>query len=390
MVTYLFSALLVLSVSAALASSPGGHAQHHAQPPDWPAANRTVDEAGGWKAYLRESAAAQSAASPADRSSAFRGDRSAAQRAAEARRFAQTVDGWIDSSLTAQPGLTQATQLLSRELARVRHLGQLSSGARSTLSHAVGLARQVTDDAIAWAYAQEHRARRREREDLAEVQWELAQRMHAVGNIPLLEERKARLHLLEAQADLHKAQARMLSARESLLRHLRPAGVWSEPAHGADGLVLPLPQSATPAGMGAAAASEESATVNRYARLLPAAQRVAVSQRARTASEATPYALRHAYAALVQAEDQLQLATARAQLLVDEGLAVRSVISEEHLLAYNGMLIGTPKLLKDRDAAMAFELEALEAVRDYWLARSRRDHQQVVVLLEEIFWGVRP
>jgi hypothetical protein len=386
-ITYLFSALLVLVSAAAWASSPGGHAQHHAQAPDWPAANRAVDEAGGWKAYLRESTAAQSAASPGDRSSAFRGDRSAAQRAAEARRFAQTVDGWIDSALLAQPGLTPATEMLGRELATVRHFGQLSSGARSTLSQAVGLARQVTDDAIAWAYAQEHRARRREREDLAEVQWELAQRMHAVGNIPLLEERKARLHLLEAQADLHKAQARMLSARESLVRHLRPAGLWSEPVDGADGLVLPLPQSATP---GAAVAAEDGATVNRFAKLLSAEQRAAASQRARAASNATPYALRHAYAALVQAEDLLQLATARAQVLVDEGLTVRIVISDEHLLAYNGMLIGTPKLLKDRDSAMAFELEVLEAVRDYWLARSRRDHQQVVALLEEIFWGVRP
>jgi hypothetical protein len=386
-ITYLFSALLVLVSAAAWASSPGGQTQHHAQAPDWPAANRAVDEAGGWKAYLRESTAAQSAASPGDRSSAFRGDRSAAQRAAEARRFAQTVDGWIDSALLAQPGLTPATEMLGRELATVRHFGQLSSGARSTLSQAVGLARQVTDDAIAWAYAQEHRARRREREDLAEVQWELAQRMHAVGNIPLLEERKARLHLLEAQADLHKAQARMLSARESLVRHLRPAGLWSEPVDGADGLVLPLPQSATP---GAAVAAEDGATVNRFAKLLSAEQRAAASQRARAASNATPYALRHAYAALVQAEDLLQLATARAQVLVDEGLTVRIVISDEHLLAYNGMLIGTPKLLKDRDSAMAFELEVLEAVRDYWLARSRRDHQQVVALLEEIFWGVRP
>jgi hypothetical protein len=389
-VTHVFLALLALPIAAAWASSPGGPTQHHAQSSDWPAANRAVDEAGGWKAYLRESAAAQSAAPPEARSSAFRGDRSAGQRAAEARRFAQTVDGWIDAALFAQPGLTQATQMLGRELATVQHLGQISTAARSTLLHAVGLARQVTDDAITWAYAQEHRARRREREDLAEVQWELAQRMHAVGNIPLLEERKARLHLLEAQADLHKAQARMLAARESLARHLRPAGDWAEPAYGSDGLVLPLPQAATPAGLGAAAAPEDRTAVNRFARLLPAAQRGAVIQRARTASEATPYALRHVYAALVQADDQLQLATARAQLLVDEGLTVRSVISEEHLLAYNGMLIGTPKLLKDRDSAMAFELEVLEAVRDYWLARSRRDHQQVVVLLEEIFWGVRP
>nr|UOZ96358.1 hypothetical protein NCPCFENI_00252 [Cupriavidus sp.] len=390
MVTHLFSALLALPIAAAWASSPGGHTQHHAQASDWPAANRTVDEAGGWKAYLRESAAAQSAAPPEARSSAFRGERSAAQRATEVRRFAQTVDGWIDSALLAQPGLSKATQMLSRELAAARHLGQLSPSARSTLSHAVGLARQVTDDAITWAYAQEHRARRREREDLAEVQWELAHRMHAVGNVPLVEERKARLHLLEARADLYKAQARMLAARESLVRHLRPAGLWSEPADGADGLVLPLPQSATPAGLDAAAASEDRTAVNRFARLLPAAQRGAVIQRARSASEATPYALRHVYAALVQAEDQLQLATVRAQLLVDEGLAVRSVISDEHLLAYNGMLIGTPKLLKDRDGAMAFELEVLEAVRDYWLARSRRDHQQVVVLLEETFWGVSP
>jgi hypothetical protein len=387
-VTYLFSALLMLVSAAAWASAPGGPTQHHAQSSDWPAANRAVDEAGGWKAYLRESAAAQSAAPPEARSSAFRGDRSAGQRAAEARRFAQTVDGWIDSALLAQPSLSQATQMLSRELAAVRHLGQLSTGARSNLLHAVGLARQVTDDAIAWAYAQEHRARRREREDLAEVQWQLAQRMYSVGNIPLLEERKARLHLLEAQADLHKAQARMLIARESLVRHLRPSGDWAVPGHGiADGLVLPLPRSSS---LGGAVATEDGPAANRFTRLLTAAQRGAASQRARTASEATPYALRLAYAALVQADDQLQLATARAQLLVDEGLTVRSVISEEHLLAYNGMLIGTPKLLEDRDSAMAFELEVLEAVRDYWLAQSRRDHQQVVVLLEEIFWGVSP
>ena len=73
---------------------------------------------------------------------------------------------------------------------------------------------------------------------------------------------------------------------------------------------------------------------------------------------------------------------------MEEGLPARQTISEEHLLAYNGMLIGTPKLLKDRDQAMGFELEVLEALRDYWLARSRRDHQQATVLFEEIFWGV--
>jgi hypothetical protein len=105
-------------------------------------------------------------------------------------------------------------------------------------------------------------------------------------------------------------------------------------------------------------------------------------------SSVQPYGLLQAYAALAHAEQQLRLVTDRAQLLVEEGLPARQTISEEHLLAYNGMLIGTPKLLKDRDQAMGFELEVLEALRDYWLARSRRDHQQATVLFEEIFWGV--
>lgn len=380
MIHYFFWALLVLPAIPAGAASLGSPGQGQPTAADWPAANKAVEEAGGWKAYLRESAAAQAE----KRFPAFRSDQSLAQQAAQARLFSEVLDGWVSSAIGAQPGLQTATALLARELSSARHLRQISTSSRATLSQALVVARQVTDDAIVLLFAQEQHARQREREDLAEVSWELAQRMHAVGNIPLVEERKARLHLLEAQSAVYKAEARMLAARESLARHLRPAGNWTLPANS---LVLPLP--------GPATQERAASAITGIANLFSAEQRSAAAERARREPAQThglrhAYGLRHTYAALVQAEDQLQRAGGRARLLAEEGLAVRAAISEEHLLAYNGMLIGTPKLLKDRDTAMAFELEVLESLRDYWLARSRRDHQQVSVLLEELFWGVTP
>lgn len=365
-----------------------------AKEPGWPGANQAVDEAGGWKAYLRESQAAQAAS----QATAFWPDRSPAHRAKTWRDFSQLLDAWINLALASQPGLGRATDALSRLAAADASWLRTSESSRVVLAQGLRVSRPLLEEVITWVYAQEVHDRLLAREDLAEVAWELARRMHAVGNLPLQEEREARLHLVEVRAARQKAEARLLQAHEILAQYVRRAGTTGTTGTTVPNrtpVVLPLPSVSKPS----AAQTMDSAALGRMVAVIPNDRRLAVSQRAMQGlteppkvglgpTSPKPYALLQSYAALAQAEQQLRLATDRAQLLVEEGLAVRQVISEEHLLAYNGMLIGTPKLLKDRDEAMAFELEVLEALRDYWLARSRRDHQQATVLLEEIFWGV--
>jgi outer membrane protein TolC len=54
----------------------------------------------------------------------------------------------------------------------------------------------------------------------------------------------------------------------------------------------------------------------------------------------------------------------------DEIVPLRKQISEEHLLRYNGMLIGVFDLIADAREAMAGVNAYLEALRDFWLAES--------------------
>lgn len=347
---------------------------------DWSRANRSVDEAGGWKAYLRESQAAQARSE----ATAFRSDRSSAHRAKSWQAFSQQLDHWLNVAVAAQPGLRRATDTLAGAAGSDPAWLVTSESARAIFAQSLRLSRPLMEEVIAWAYAQEVHQRLLAREDLADVAWELARRMHAVGNLPLQEERESRLHLLEIRAARQKAEARLLQAREVLADRARAAGL-NGPTTAS--VVLPLP----PASKQPQDDVLLRDAMGRVVMLVSADTRSAVSSRAvarQNPQNTQPYALVQAYAALAHAEQQLRLATDRVQLVVEEGLPVRQTISEEHLLSYNGMLIGTPKLLKDRDKAMAFELEVLEALRDYWLARSRRDHQQAAVLLEEIFWGV--
>lgn len=355
---------------------------------DWQGANRAVDEAGGWKAYLRESQAAQATS----QATAFWPDRSSAHRAKTWQDFSQLLEHWLTVAMNTQPGLRRATDSLTSIAASDTSWLTTSESARTILAQGLRVSRPLVEEVISWVYAQQVHQRLLEREDLADVAWELARRMHAVGNLPLQEEREARLHLLEIRAARQKAEARLLQAREAIAQHARSAGVAVPTRTSA---VLPLPPVPKPP----ADQRIEPDAMGRVIALIPIERRLGVSRRAmqnpnenqgegRGPSSVQPYALLQAYAALAHAEQQLRLATDRAQLLVEEGLPARQTISEEHLLAYNGMLIGTPKLLKDRDQAMGFELEVLEALRDYWLARSRRDHQQATVLFEEIFWGV--
>ncbi len=57
----------------------------------------------------------------------------------------------------------------------------------------------------------------------------------------------------------------------------------------------------------------------------------------------------------------------------DEIVPLRQRIAEENLLRYNGMLIGVFELLADARAQIASVNNAIESLRDFWIARSDLD-----------------
>ena len=57
----------------------------------------------------------------------------------------------------------------------------------------------------------------------------------------------------------------------------------------------------------------------------------------------------------------------------DEIVPLRQRIAEENLLRYNGMLIGVFELLADARAQIASVNNTIEALRDFWIARSDLD-----------------
>ena len=57
-----------------------------------------------------------------------------------------------------------------------------------------------------------------------------------------------------------------------------------------------------------------------------------------------------------------------AQLYARQILPVRTIIEEESLLHYNGMLTDIPRLVQDARAKILSNIEAIEARRDFWIA----------------------
>ena len=57
----------------------------------------------------------------------------------------------------------------------------------------------------------------------------------------------------------------------------------------------------------------------------------------------------------------------------EEIVPLRQRIAEENLLRYNGMLLGVFELLADARAQIASVNNAIESLRDFWIARSDLD-----------------
>lgn len=252
-------------------------------------------------------------------------------------------------------------------------------------------------------------------QDTAEIGAELAKRMVAVGNSARLDELRERAFVAETTAQLRRARADAVAARERLVRllGLERSDAFTLPDH------LPaLPVDAAELAdleafalanrLDVAAAKREAAATARSLGLVQATRFVnaleigpatvlergdaakkgyeisvelplfdwgsskvaraeavymrSVQQVAATAIDARSE-VREAYAAYLAARDI-------ARHYRDEVLPIAKRISDESLLRYNGMLIGVFELLADAREQVRAAHGHIEALRDYWLAES--------------------
>ena len=286
---------------------------------DWRKANERVDQAGGWKAYAREIAedAAQSATDSAPKN-------------------LLSLQLAISRALALEPGLEQSLARISRSPADYLLLRDQD---RSALSHEARLIAQVSGLYHAAVAAQERVNHRQQVAEVASVAAELATRMRKVGNLNLLHQAEEQLSSAQTQRSLSEARLAAVAAREALIRRLQLD------AHAID-FALPSrlpdapPQPALPSPTDAA---------------LMRAQ----------VSHPETIALQSAVREAILARDE---AFSQVQHYRNEILPLQRRISEEHLLHYNGMIIGVFELLKDAKHQTEAVEGYLRALSSYWQA----------------------
>ncbi len=189
----------------------------------------------------------------------------------------------------------------------------------------------VADIRKAWinaVAAQQSALYLRDVKDTAEAGAELARRMARVGNWSRLEQAREQVFLADAAAQLARAHNTAFSAREKLIRLMRPDG-----AHIGFVLVdrLPnLPRSAT------------------ELRQLP--------NQARSEAREAYFGYRTAYDLAVYYRDEI--------------VPLRKFINDELVLRYSGMLASVWELLADTRQQSLSINSAIEAQRDFWLAEA--------------------
>jgi hypothetical protein len=287
---------------------------------DWRQANERVDQAGGWKAYAREIAA----------------DASQSATDSSATKTLLSLQMAISRALALDPGLEQSLVRISRNPADYLSLGDQD---RSALSREARLIAQVSGLYHAAVAAQERVAHRQQVAEVASVAAELATRMRKVGNLNLLHQAEEQLSAAQTQKSLSEARVAAGAAREALIRRLQldaQATDFALPSRLPDA----PPQPALPSPTDAA--------------LL----RVQVSHPETIALQS---AVREAM--LVRDEAFSQVQHHRQEIL-----PLQKRISEEHLLHYNGMIIGVFELLKDAKHQTEAVEGYLRALSSYWQA----------------------
>ena len=283
---------------------------------DWREANEQVSKAGGWKAYARESALDSQEKPPAS-------------------RLPLTIDQVTSRAMVLEPSLSQALAGVVRDPAGYPLMGDHQ---RSALTREAQIVADVSLLYLAAVAARERVAYREQVAEAASIAAELASRMRKVGNLNVLHQTEHELDFAETEKNLSHARASATRTREALVRRLQWSGY---PPHEIPSRLPNLPSSLP--------------SVHPVdARLLE--MRLANPESTRLQSE-----LRQA----ISVRDE---AYVLARHYRDHVLPLQRRISQEHLLHYNGMIIGVFDLLKDAKNQVHSVEAYLDALHAFWQA----------------------
>jgi outer membrane protein TolC len=325
---------------------------------DWRKANERVEQAGGWKAYARE-IEADTPGADAHRdhhpdkggpSSAAPGSKPASEKASAPNQLL-TLDRAIQIGIALDPGLKQ---LLTNTSRAPEDYLRLSDHQRSALSRESQLVAEIQQLYFTAVTAQERLQYQTQVAEAAAIAAELATRMRKVGNLNLLHQAEEQLSSAVREKKLSEARVFASHAREALIRRLQLSADQQN-------FLLPtrltdLPQAIPPL----SAIDEELLTVGSQS---PLVIRMQSEVRQALISRNEAYALAKHYR--------------------DTVLPLQRQISEEHLLHYNGMIIGIFDLLKDARHQIETVEAYLNALHAYWQAESALT-PRVVAMREQL------
>ena len=287
---HLLALLFTASLAQAVAASPPSADA-------WREANERVDKAGGWKAYAREIQAEKSPESPTGAQALL------------------SIEDAVKKARSVEPAREQTLAAVSRKHA---DYPSLRDHERAALTHEARMVAQVSTLYLAAVAAQERVTHRQQVAEVASVAAELATRMQKVGNLNVLHQAEERLSAAQTQRALSEARVSAGAAREALIRRLQLNG-----AHADFRLPARLPD-----------APEVPSALSTTDSVLLSVQT--------TSPEVIALQSEVRQALLARNEAHAQVQHHRKELL-----PLQKQISEEHLLHYNGMIIGIFELLKD-------------------------------------------
>jgi outer membrane protein TolC len=283
---------------------------------DWREANEQVSKAGGWKAYSRESALNSQEKSPAPRAPL-------------------AIDPAVSRAMALEPSLSQTLTGVVRDPARYPFIGEHQ---RAVLTIEAQIVADVSLLYLAAVAARERVAYREQVAETASIAAELASRMRRVGNLNALHQTEHELDFAETEKNLSHARVNAMRTREALLRRLQ----WSDMQLRDLPSRLPDLPSALPPLQAVDARLLEIPLANPESVRLQSELRQAILVR----DEA--YGLARHYR--------------------DHVLPLQRRISQEHLLHYNGMIIGVFELLKDAKSQIHSVEAYLDALHAFWQA----------------------
>lgn len=309
----LFAVLFACFGASALANAPGQS--------DWRQANERVEEAGGWKAYAREI-------------------HKAASNRPEPSVSLETLSLQlaIDRALALNPALKQILSSTPREPARYL---LLSSQQKAALTQEAHLIAEVSALWYAAVAGKEHVAQQSQVTEVASIASELSDRMQKVGNLNTLHQAEEQLSYAKTKTDLARSQLALHKAVENLALRLQLSG---------DPMQIGLP-----------------ARLPEPPRLLESLKLSNTDAALLSTEIDNPSVLRvlsETRRAIREREEAFRLVSH----YKNEVLPLQRRISEEHLLHYNGMIIGIFELLKDAKQQTKAVDSYLAALGSYWKA----------------------